>query len=199
LDYFIAIPSLGEVSITWSITFKELIIPGTYSIGCWIGLPVDVVRNRLVKDAQDAKAKFIFFLDSDVLPPADSLAMMRQFHHPIVTGIYWAKPGYPAVWRYKRGKYLPITNWGNAGSFNVDAAGAGCLLIDMRVFDVVPYPWFKWGVRDPRSKRKGLGEDFYFFRKAAKHGFPAICVPAVQCKHQGRSEMMPDGTYCPSV
>ena len=196
IDFFIGLPSVGWANITWTITFKELIVPGSYSIGSWLGLPVDVARNRLVKDAQEAEAHYLFFLDDDVMPPADTLEVLLSNNLPIVSGLYWAKMGVPAIWRWNKASsnYEPIRNWPRNALFPIDAAGAGCLLIDMRVFQHIPEPWFLWQIRDPR-KPQGLSEDWYFFKKAQEHGFTSYCDTRVRCIHQARSELMPEGTF----
>jgi hypothetical protein len=196
LDYFIGLASLGPTNMTWAITFKELIIPGSYTVGSWLGLPVDAARDRLVKDAQEAGARYLFFLDDDVMPPADTLAVLQGNELPIVSGLYWAKRGMPAIWRWNKADkdYQPIRQWPQNALLPIDAAGAGCLLIDMRVFDRIPEPWFLWEVRDPR-KPKGRSEDFYFFKKAQEHGFACYCDTRVRCIHQAHSELMPEGTF----
>lgn len=199
IDYFIAIASTGKASVSWAITLKEFQIPGSYNIGLWLGLPVDIARNRLVRDAQERNARYIFFLDDDILPPADTLRVLTESQLPIVSGLYWAKRGTPAMWlQDKEGKYGPILEWAPGQLVRIDAAGAGCLLIDMKVFDQIGNPWFKWEVEDPK-KPVGLSEDWYFFKRAAESGFHAFCDTRVRCIHEARSELFPEGTYRPTA
>ena len=64
----LATPTVGLVSFEWALNTYSLDKPGTATIRGWKGLPFDVARNLLVKDARRLKARHIWFLDSDVLP-----------------------------------------------------------------------------------------------------------------------------------
>lgn len=162
----------------------------------WKGTPVDVARNRLVKDAREMGAKYLFFLDDDVLPPPEALMTLMWWRLPIVSGLYWAKTGNPAVWRkaLEGPNYVAYSPQPNDVLVEAHALPAGCLLIDMRVFDVIPEPWFVWDMPDPKTK-KGLSEDFYFSRLASQHGFRLFLDARVKCRHEAAIQMDPEGKY----
>lgn len=60
----------------------------------------------------------------------------------------------------------------------VDALGAGCLLVERRVFDAIGYPWFV------AYHDTGGGEDFDFCRRAKEFGFQPYVDWAVRCGHE---------------
>jgi hypothetical protein len=155
----------------------------------WKGLPVDVVRNRMAMDALSLKARYIFFLDSDVMPPSAAINRLKSWRLPIVSGLYWSKRGHVAAWRRAPGltdQYVPLRpeEKPNEVLIEVDVIPMGCALIDTRVFQVIPEPWFDWTVTDP-LKHEGLTEDFFFCHKAQEYGFRIYLDMAVRCLHEG--------------
>lgn len=140
----------------------------------WIGVklpttPWDVARNSIVDKFLDVGARWLFFLDSDVLCPEHALERLMSHNVPIVGGLFYRRhldrPGmvaHPAIWKLvpagvkvtcsacqavhttKEGKYQPILNPPPNRLIEVDTQGAGCLLIHRRVFEKVEKPWFRW-------------------------------------------------------
>ncbi len=152
------------------------------------GLPTDFARNKLVKLAMDNKSDYIFFLDSDVVCPADAIYKLLSDNLPIVSGIYRNKTdGLPAAWRLipnptPTGKYAPLNGFGGDGALEkVDVVGMGACLINMEVFKRVKYPWFKWGIDIYSS---GVSEDFAFCEKAKEAGLPTYIDCRVICEHE---------------
>ena len=70
-----------------------------------------------------------------------------------------------------------------------DVVGAGALLIHRRVLERLPDPWFKF-TYEGRDNDEGVSEDFYFCKKAKEAGFTIIVDTAVQCPHDGWSQVM---------
>jgi hypothetical protein len=162
------------------------------------GLPIDRARDDLVKQAQAVpQCSHIFFLDSDVIVPADGLVKLYSLNLPIACGWYGSKQGNPGVWieAAKSGdaRYVPVSGdilrqgglFGHPGI----VVGMGCALIRMDVFKAIGEPWFHWSQgREPG----GVSEDFFFCEKV-RSVVPIHVVNGVQCLHIDWTALNPDG------
>ena len=186
----VAIPysPVTPVTTDWIISLMNLQLPAGTRLQFQRGVPIDVSRNTLVRSAQENKAAFIFFLDADVLPPPDIVGRLMSWKVPIVSGVYWSKKGYPAVWdQHPSGQgFTPVKSLPTKGLLEVAGIPMGCALIDMRTFSCIPDPWFHWGLRDPRKEGEGEGqsEDLEFCKKASEHGFKIYVDPQMRCLHE---------------
>jgi hypothetical protein len=186
----VAIPysPVTPVTTDWVISLMNLQMPPGTRVQFQRGVPIDVSRNTLVRSAQENKAAYIFFLDADVLAPSDIVPRLMSWKVPIVSGVYWSKKGYPAVWdQHPSGRgFTPVKQLPTKGLVEVAGISMGASLVDMRVFSCIPDPWFEWGLRDPRREGEGLGhsEDLSFFEKASKYGFKLYVDPEMRCLHE---------------
>lgn len=176
------------VTTDWVISLMNLQVPPHSRVQFQRGVPIDVSRNTLVRSAQEHQAAYIFFLDADVLPPPDIIARLMAWKLPIISGVYWSKRGYPAVWEHHPSGqgFTPIKHLPPRGLTQVAGISMGASLIDMRVFSVMPDPWFEWGLKDPRKEGSGEGhsEDLAFCARATQHGFKLYVDPEVKCLHE---------------
>mgnify|MGYP001561546057 FL=1 len=186
----VAIPysPLTPVTTDWVISLMNLQMPAHTRVQFQRGVPIDVSRNTLVRSAQEHKASYIFFLDADVLPPPDIVLRLMAWKLPIISGVYWSKKGYPAVWeQHPSGRgFTPIKHLPARGLTEVAGISMGCSLVDMRTFSNIPDPWFEWGLRDPRKEGEGEGhsEDLTFCKKASQAGFKLYVDPELRCLHE---------------
>ena len=186
----VAVPysPITPVTTDWVISLMNLQLPPNTRVQFQRGVPIDVSRNTLVRSAQEHKAAFIFFLDADVLAPPDIVLQLMAWKVPIVSGVYWSKKGYPAVWeQHPSGRgFTPIKALPTTGLTEVAGISMGCSLVDMRIFSCIPDPWFEWGLRDPRKEGEGEGhsEDLTFCEKASKYGFKLYIDPEMRCLHE---------------
>lgn len=108
---------------------------------------VSLARTKLVETALAQGVDVVWFVDSDVLLPADAgiiLDHVMNDRSPVVSGLYVHRhpPHLPQV--YVRATvhangdhpYLPVINIPNDPTF-VDATGAGCLAVRADVFGLV--------------------------------------------------------------
>lgn len=197
--FLIGVLTTGLVTIDWALQFVHMQKPGTVHIRAWRGLPYDVARNRLVKDAREIGCSHLFFLDSDVLPPVDVIPRLMSQQLPIISGLYWSKKGTPGMWKstLDRKTYEPIVEWPQGQLVEVDAVGAGCLLIDMRVFDTLDkmeLPWFEWTIKDPADQEGRYSEDFVLCRHVQDAGYRVYVATGVVCRHEHNVAFNPTGT-----
>lgn len=166
---------------------------------------IDDARNSLTETFLRTPTEWMFWMDSDMTFPKDTLVKMFNVaeakNAKMVTGIYYQRKGmnYPVLW--SRGEELqesPIkTGMGSVkaktnkyvGSFmfphkdkkepfTAHAAGFGCVLVHRSVFEMMERPWFKF--------IKGeCSEDFYFFVNAHELGFDLWVEPTLKLGHLG--------------
>lgn len=161
-----------------------------------VGRPVDFVRNSFIRICKAGDYSHLFLLDSDTEPPLDAIDRLLALNVPLATGCYpvWMQHG--LRWALaNRGAVLPpalLSQESRGGyrlldrlpsltePFEVDAGGAGCLLIRRDVFDLVNWPWFKWVEFEDGSQES---EDIYFFRKCNEAGLRVMVDPQIICNH----------------
>jgi len=172
------------------------------------GRPYDIARNNVATRCLESGAEWCFFWDSDIIIPSYAITRLTSHNLPIVGGLYYRR--HPQVWPTifrdaGNGVLNPIPATEiPLGLFEVDAIGAGCLLIHRRVFealkDHVPlrsfrvvgpppgeikfYEFFKWGIgREDSASQPSYSEDLTFCMLARKHSFKIHCDPSVKCTH----------------
>lgn len=152
------------------------------------GLPVDEARNKIVEHAKEGNAKYLLFIDDDVFPPPDGLQRLLARKADIVSGVYYTKsqPPYAVISKYDYP--AGIDDWVYGDVLEVDFTGGGFLLIDMKVFDKLKKPYFRYNKGRPQKteeeKRMGnIGEDVWFCKKAQEAGFKVIADTSIQCTH----------------
>ena len=163
VDMTIGIPHTGVTSIAWAMAFKQLQTPQRVKYITLSGQPVDQARNAIVDNAEGSH---IFFLDSDVVCPPDTIARLMKHNLPIVSGLYYRRANpmqgnqpIPGVYKwfpqeitpYGMGGHRAILQWKPGELLEVDVAGAGCLLVKREVFQKIP----KSAVRDWYTKYSG--------------------------------------------
>ncbi|MBI2982279.1 MAG: hypothetical protein HYY44_08345 [Deltaproteobacteria bacterium] len=179
----IAIPLAGPM-IYWRTVsgLLELERPSRSELMVFQGALVDRARNYLVEQmlSHPMKATHLFFVDADILLPSDALMRLLEANAPIVSGLYHKRipPHEPMAFTQGKKGIEPI---GLKGPHlrEVEMVGAGCLLIQRKVFEKIPFPWFesRW------SKTGHLSEDFHFCRKARKAGFEILVDRKVRPLH----------------
>jgi hypothetical protein len=216
----IIIPHTGEVSSEWCFMFRDLQLPPGCQFFASRGMPIDVTRSAVTHTVLDAGFEWLFFLDSDVIPPRDVLQMLFSHQLPIVSGLYRAKKPDLIQWAaWMRGKdpngkeaFLPVANWSQR-LFKVDVVGMGCILVHRKVFDTIrektDLPFFFWskernpalldkmGIPDPLMRE--VSEDFWFLLLAKQYGFDTVCDGDIKCGHITVTKLTEKTRTLPSV
>ena len=171
------------------------------------GLPVDKAREMLAEKAVEIGAKYLWFVDDDTVPPPNSLRRLLYVleNYPEVMaigGVYVTKtdppqpvlfrgPGVGSYWKWKKGDIFEVTS-----------IGAGCLLINTKVFETIPKPWFEWQetIMDSSETPYSLvSEDISFCNKVRAAGYMVFAHGGVLCDHvdvaTGITYQMPDDSY----
>lgn len=190
-------------TLAWAFGLRNLIIPGRISPVA--GMPFDHARNVLCQQALQSGTDYIFFLDSDVVPPRDAILRLIARNVPIISGVYFRRSppqGVPVMIR--EGQW--VLQYPKNQIIEVDVVGAGCLLIKREVLEKLPPQdpvrgkhWFDWRVDMQHSLPKGeaMSEDFTFCLQARKTlGLKILVDTSVECRHIGYGEAR-YGTFTP--
>ena len=172
-------------------------------------------RNMSVQACVDGNFDYVHFLDDDVILP-ENVAQLYDTDADVISGLYFARqwPHTPQMYTKadaekhpeQAGKYWPVLEY-NPGIMEVDAAGAGCLLIKVSVLRRMREVWEKKLVEvadfvsEHRNDMPGYfaamgmklspwfeftderGEDFYFCERAREAGYRVLVDTNVKCGH----------------
>lgn len=202
---------MDVTTIAWSFGIRNLIIPGREELRMFnpyiplTGMPYDMGRNMGCRTALDLGVEWIFFLDSDVILPRDSLLRLISHQKPIMSGVYHRRSppeGVPVMLKMAPGPDgKPMMQWLNGYPPNqiieVDLVGTGCLLIHRSVLERVPPQrptegklWFDWRVdcKGIKPEHECLSEDFTFCLAAKRCGYQILVDTGVIGRHVGYGE-----------
>jgi glycosyltransferase involved in cell wall biosynthesis len=190
VDVVIAVPTRGTVRAEWAAMLTSLAMPinTTHQLRIIPGRSVEEARNVAVVAAREVNARYLFFLDDDVLVPNQALRRMiyKMENEPewdLLTGIVPVKtdPPEPCVFRGHR----PGAFWGWTFNefFEIDACGMAACLIRMEAFDKVEEPWFKWERDHDGSDIHEEGEDIGFCNRLREAGGRLLADGGLLCGH----------------
>lgn len=199
---------VDNVTLAWSCGFRNLIIPGRDDLRRFnpflplSGMPFDHARNAAVQACLNVGAEFLFFLDSDVIPPKDTIVRLLKHELPVVSALYCRRSPPHAVPVMIKGTW--VTDFPMGKLIEVELVGSGALLIHRSVFERMPHqrpgkPWFDWrvdqaGIMPPQEC---LSEDFTWCKAIReKLGIKIMVDTSIRCRHVGLAEA-DFGTFVP--
>lgn len=132
---------------------------------------ISVSRNACVAMAQEAKADYLFFLDSDMDIPPDTITRLLS-HDKDIIGANYRKRTENIVFSGVENVNKPedLTDHGLLPAMLIPT---GCLLIKMAVFENLPKPYFLFALRDFEGKEEKsiFGEDYVFSVRVINAGY----------------------------
>lgn len=190
-------------TIAWAYGLANLILPGQ-RIGL-TGMPYDHARNEACKACLAHGFEWLFFLDSDVIPPRDAIIRLLNHRQPIISGMYCRRsPPHSVPVCMRNGTW--VTQFQRGSIIEVEFVGAGCLLIHRSVLErMQPNParpgkrWFDWKVDLVEHVPPGhaLSEDYAWCKRAREeYGYKVLVDTSIECKHIGFAEAKL-GTFTP--
>lgn len=154
----------------------------------------NLVHNTLIHNARNAMAKnvlekdcdYLFFIDSDMVLPNDTLKRLVEHDKDIVSGMYFHKkpPFAPVVYsKNEKGTFDVIMDYPKDQLIEVDGVGMGICLIKRGVFEKLGDKCFDVL---PASDENPVinGEDFAFCYRAKRAGFKIYVDTGMQALHQ---------------
>jgi len=138
------------------------------------------MRNTIVEEAQKKECTHLLFLDTDMIYPVDTIERLLAHDLDIVGALTFKRypPFNPIInvgEQYKMKYMYPYPE----GLIKVTATGTGCLLINMKVFNKLEKPYFKFR----KVKGKDVGEDIGFCYKAGDAGIDVYVDTTVKTIH----------------
>jgi hypothetical protein len=196
------VPPFG-VSVDWALSFANIEKPPIWDVMRLSGLPWDVARTQAAMQCLNGGYQFLFFLDSDIIAPRNTIPRLISHRLPIVSGLYYQR--FP-TWTGMEAAYLPcmfnevaqpngtvqkqpITDFTPGSLVEAHYVPGGCLLIHRSVFEHMLQAgikeFFKWTLTTA-SEPPGTGrsEDFEFCARARALGFKCMVSTDVICIHE---------------
>ena len=147
---------------------------------------------------KDPKVTHLYFVDSDVVPPPNTLQKLLAHDLPIVAGIYPMNVNREKAWSFKTDGgskvYGDWRRWGTKlsdGLMEATAIGGSTLLVKREVFAKLERPWFLIVYKpiDEEGRCYDYGEDEYFSKIAIEAGYNIMVDPTIICKHFNYGEI----------
>jgi len=151
------------------------------------------MRNLASKDALKDNFDYIYFLDSDMLYPHDSIVRLIQAHKQVIGGFYVKRLPPIVSTQYKtfdeRGYGLLDPIEPNQGIIEIAATGFGGVLVKTEVFKRLNYPYFEM-IHMPNGEV--FGEDTYFCSRMKEQDIAVYSDSNLIYGHQTNSFIYPD-------
>ena len=196
-------PADAKVTKFWARRVAMMQMPPGSAILDPGGMPYHAARNLALKTAYDGGFGYLFFLDDDVIPPADMVLRLIEASRDFIGGLYFRRyPPYdPAsgIGVIEKGKeqderavrtILPPHNPGDI--IPIDFLASGSTLLSRQCIETLlkafPRP-YDWGV-DIAAVPDGFGgelpkfsEDFILSYRAKELGFQPWLHTGIICPH----------------
>ena len=187
----IAGPCMDQVPAQFAQSLATLRKVGACVIATQVGSLIYTSRNNLAAQAIKYGADYIFWLDSDMLFPPDTLERMlktikEQEGDVILTGLYCRRvaPFHPTLFKTLEVKD-EMARWTDfdeipEGLFEVEGCGFGCVLAPTSAFVDVQSKFGRMF-----SPIGDIGEDLSFCWRARECGWKILCDPSIELGHVG--------------
>ena len=197
----------------WCRAFRSLKLPEGSEFRYVEGFPYDAARNIGLKDMIDNQFGYIFFWDSDTLPPEDIVPRLIETGRDLIGGLYTRRgPPFQIVAGNatydKEGKNIGFNMppYTQGEIVPVDVLGMGVTLISRRCVQAVmarhprPFAW-GWDLESVREESGALiprtSEDFVFCLRAKECAFQPWVHTGIQAQHELLAVATPQGVAMP--
>lgn len=192
MKIMIAVPCMDQVPVPFCQSLAMLQKVGECTLAMKAGSLIYTSRNDLAMRSLQMNADYVFWMDSDMQFPPDTLVRMvdvlQKNDLDILTGLYFRRvPPYSPVLFDKLEMRRNICSWSEFKElpdhlFEVGGCGFGCVLMSTEVFLSVQA---KHG--NMFAPMGNNGEDIAFCIRARDCGYKIWCDPSIICGHVGYS------------
>lgn len=199
VNVVVGIPTFGMVSTYFLQSRMSQQFPLVSSAADKIVLnkPIAEARNEIVEYALNQGANYIFWMDDDVIAPADAFLKMFMAQKDIVNGVYWSKSNPPMPLLFRNHLEGPYLDWRIGDFIEIDAAGNGLTLVKTDVYrkisEVMGGPWYSTeytSFKNATVSPSNNTEDLYFYWKARKCGFKVWADTSIQALHYEKNSQV---------
>lgn len=145
------------------------------------GCDIVSARTWLVKEAIKLGGTHLFFVDTDMMFPPDTIRRMLS-HAKAIVSVDYNKRKFPLESVLTQ---LNESEQNEETLYRVAVAGTGVMLIDLSIFtsEKIKLPWFNFG-RGGEGELK-LGEDAWLCYSAREAGYEVWVDPTIKVRHIG--------------
>lgn len=178
----IGIPTAGSISVETVMSLLDVLSETLTTRLFFVkGSLIHANRTTIVLQALEAQCTHLFFIDSDMQLETGVLSKLLQHNKDIVSVNCYRKklPLISVIVPLDKdnGKEMPNE------LFECESVGLACTLINLKIFESMPVPYFVQGWMEDGVTP--LGEDIYFCKKAKQNGFKIWCDPTIKTGHIG--------------
>lgn len=204
LNIMIAIPSMGEVSMMFTVSLVGMILKTKEKYpNCSIRIAT-VIRRLIHRSRAELAEKFLetdcnllMWIDDDNPPQPDDLNKLIEKNLPIVSGLYFKRNApYEPIIMVERANGVgterrpDLYRNGSKEPFRVNSTGMGFMLVKREVIEAMKalgIPLF--------DVRGNVGEDIWFCLQARQAGYDIMIAPDVEIAHLGERILVTGDTY----
>jgi hypothetical protein len=146
-------------------------------------LEIGGIRDALLQRARSSD--FGWFLDSDVMPPRDSIRNFLQDCADIVGGVVRV-PDNRGRFRLGFGYFRPFYDFCDtipSDFFMVDSVNTACMFISREVMNDPRVTFKLWAIPMPDGKKLDISEDHGYCHSAGEAGYTVWVDARVKCVH----------------
>ena len=170
----------------WMVYLRTMLMPDNcrFVIASDINTHRANARERLVERAIEEESDWIFWVDSDVLPPCHALVTLLARNADICGGLVVSRSYIPAPMIYRKDAPMVTHGWQTGDLVECHGMGFGCTVMRTEIFKKLEKPWFSEGY-EAISPTHGYEstEDLPLMYRATDAGFSCYCDTSVLCQH----------------
>ncbi len=147
-------------------------------------------RNKITEEALRQGVDWVLYLDDDQILQPDTLLKLLDTGHDVISAHYIQRqhPFNSVLMRqFNSGVTWHQLEPTDRGIVEVEASGAGCLLVRRNVLEALKPPYWTIGQIDPAS----WGDDIWFCKQIRNAGFKVYCDLENQIGHIMTSFVFP--------
>jgi glycosyltransferase involved in cell wall biosynthesis len=193
----VVIPTYGQIDTAFAESLRYALVGNGQFFraeSLWLtGYITDEARNQGVINAQKSGFDYVFFADSDMVFPAGALGKLLKHYQeiedelpPVVGGLYNTRSDYRINaydWVEEKGSFISKNFELNTGIHKVDCVATGCQLIDLELFNILPWPWFEYKYEMLNGEKRRWSEDMVFGERCMKAKVQHYVDTDVVCDH----------------
>jgi hypothetical protein len=163
-----------------------------------VGNFIPAQRELIMEDALAQGFDYLFFVDDDIVLPANALELLLQTaaadpDAAVIGGLYYsrdsARPIAVADWNSEDTSTAHIPGFTTQSAAEVAGVGFGCALLRVAAARTLSAPYFPAHVYIERSAHRvrQCDEDYLYCERVRKAGFTVRLDARVRCEHYDRA------------
>jgi hypothetical protein len=205
----LAVPTYGGVEPIASRHLRAALLYAAYNGVEWVAdaspdrTPHAGARNQIVMESLTSEADGIFWCDSDIILPRETIARLASYKKDFVSGVYFQRdPPHSPLYGMRVGSGFA---WAVDPQVDdpiiapCDGIGFGCCITSTKMLRaMLTSKWAKeWN--EQLFQYGEFSEDLTFCNRAAQCGFRPHVDTGILCGHLGKPQVITYETYKPYI